>query len=40
MTASRYRMRFQKREALRFISHHDLMRVFELALRRSGLKVA
>ncbi|MCA8911387.1 MAG: TIGR03936 family radical SAM-associated protein [Planctomycetes bacterium] len=40
MTASRYRMRFEKREALRFISHHDLMRVFELALRRSGLKVA
>lgn len=40
MTASRYRMRFEKREALRFISHHDLMRVFELALRRSGLDVA
>lgn len=33
-------MRFEKRDALRFISHHDLMRVFELALRRSGLKVA
>jgi radical SAM-linked protein len=33
-------MRFEKREALRFISHHDLMRVFELALRRSGLPVA
>jgi radical SAM-linked protein len=33
-------MRFSKREALRFISHHDLMRVFELALRRSGLEVA
>jgi radical SAM-linked protein len=40
MAVSRYRMRFEKREALRFISHHDLMRVFELALRRSGLKVA
>ena len=40
MTVSRYRLRFHKREALRFISHHDLMRVFELALRRSGLKVA
>lgn len=40
MTVSRYRLRFSKREALRFISHHDLMRVFELALRRSGLKVA
>ena len=40
MTVSRYRMRFEKRDALRFISHHDLMRVFELALRRSGLRVA
>ncbi len=40
MAVSRYRMRFEKRDALRFISHHDLMRVFELALRRSGLKVA
>lgn len=40
MAFSRYRMRFEKRDALRFISHHDLMRVFELALRRSGLKIA
>lgn len=40
MNISRYRMRFEKRDALRFISHHDLMRVFELALRRSGLGVA
>ncbi|MBZ0136724.1 MAG: TIGR03936 family radical SAM-associated protein [Planctomycetes bacterium] len=40
MPVSRYRLRFSKREALRFISHHDLMRVFELALRRSGLRVA
>ncbi|MBX3475698.1 MAG: TIGR03936 family radical SAM-associated protein [Planctomycetes bacterium] len=40
MAISRYRVRFEKRDALRFISHHDLMRVFELALRRSGLKVA
>lgn len=39
MDFSRYRIRFSKREALRFISHHDLMRVFELALRRSDLKV-
>lgn len=39
MTVSRYRIRFSKREAIRFISHHDLMRVFELAIRRSGLKV-
>jgi radical SAM-linked protein len=36
----RYRMRFTKREALRYISHHDLMRVFELALRRSSLPVS
>lgn len=40
MAFSRYRMRFEKRDALRFISHHDLMRMFELALRRSGLKIA
>ncbi|MBE7490450.1 MAG: DUF2344 domain-containing protein [Planctomycetes bacterium] len=40
MATSRYRVRFEKRDALRFISHHDLMRVFELALRRSGLSVA
>jgi len=40
MAICRYRVRFEKRDALRFISHHDLMRVFELALRRSGLKVA
>src|SRR5690606_23183450 len=40
MAVSRYRLRFEKRDALRFISHHDLMRVFELALRRSGLQVA
>lgn len=39
MDFSRYRIRFSKRGALRFISHHDLMRVFELALRRSDLKV-
>lgn len=40
LPATRYRVRFQKRLALRYISHLDLMRVFELALRRSGLKVA
>jgi radical SAM-linked protein len=40
MARVRYRMRFTKRDALRYISHHDLMRVFELALRRSGLAVS
>ncbi|MHC4839868.1 MAG: TIGR03936 family radical SAM-associated protein [Planctomycetota bacterium] len=40
MANARYRLRFQKREALRFISHHDLMRSFELALRRSKLPLA
>ncbi|MCC6573713.1 MAG: DUF2344 domain-containing protein [Planctomycetes bacterium] len=33
-------MRFEKRGALKYISHHDLMRVFELALRRAGIRVA
>lgn len=36
----RYRLRFEKRGALKFISHHDLMRTFELALRRAGIDVA
>jgi radical SAM-linked protein len=36
----RYRLRFEKRGALQFISHHDLMRTFELALRRAGIDVA
>ncbi|MDC1142273.1 TIGR03936 family radical SAM-associated protein [Planctomycetota bacterium] len=40
MANARYRLRFEKREALRFISHHDLMRSFELALRRSKLPLA
>lgn len=30
-------IRFAKRGELRFISHHDLMRVFERACRRAGL---
>lgn len=32
-----YRIRFTKMGKVRFLSHHDLMRMFERALRRSGL---
>ncbi|HZN60946.1 MAG TPA: TIGR03936 family radical SAM-associated protein [Planctomycetota bacterium] len=32
-----YRVHFSKTGKLRFLSHHDLMRLFERALRRSGL---
>jgi radical SAM-linked protein len=32
-----YRIRFSKTGKMRFLSHHDLMRLFERALRRSGL---
>jgi radical SAM-linked protein len=32
-----YRLRFTKTGKMRFLSHHDLMRMFERALRRSGL---
>jgi radical SAM-linked protein len=31
-----YRVRFSKAGKLRFLSHHDLMRLFERALRRTG----
>ena len=34
------RVRFAKEGDIRFISHHDLMRVFERALRRARLPVA
>ncbi len=34
------RIRFKKEGDVRFISHHDLMRVFERALRRASLPVA
>jgi radical SAM-linked protein len=37
MIRQRIRVRFAKEGTLRFISHHDLMRVFERALRRAGL---
>ena len=35
----RVRLRFAKRGDARFLSHHDLMRAWEMALRRSGLPV-
>ena len=38
--ATRFRLRFLKGEALRFVSHLELSRVWERALRRSGLPVA
>lgn len=42
MTApsTRIRLRFAKQGDLRFVSHHDLMRCFERALRRANLPVA
>lgn len=33
------RLRFQKTGALRFISHHDLMRLFERAVRRADIPI-
>lgn len=36
----RYRITFWKRDRLRFVSHHDMMLIFERALRRATLKVA
>jgi radical SAM family uncharacterized protein/radical SAM-linked protein len=38
--AVRFRLRFLKGEALRFVAHLELMRVWERALRRSQLPVA
>jgi radical SAM-linked protein len=35
-----FRLRFSKQGDVRFISHHDLMRLFERALRRAGLPLA
>jgi len=37
MFRQRVRIFFRKEGLLRFISHHDLMRLFERALRRAGL---
>ena len=34
-----YRVRFSKTGRMRFLSHHDLMRLFERALRRTGLEL-
>jgi radical SAM-linked protein len=34
-----YRIRFTKTGRMRFLSHHDLMRLFGRALRRSGLPI-
>jgi radical SAM-linked protein len=36
---NRIRLRFTKKGAARFLSHHDLMRLFERAIRRAGLPV-
>jgi radical SAM-linked protein len=39
MIQQKLEVRFEKTEALRFISHHDLMRAFQRAVRRAGLPV-
>ena len=39
-TATRFRIRFEKGDRLRFLSHLDLMRTWERSLRRSGLPLA
>ncbi|HUU69948.1 MAG TPA: TIGR03936 family radical SAM-associated protein [Planctomycetota bacterium] len=36
---TRIRLRFTKKAEVRFLSHHDLMRFFERAIRRAGLPV-
>ena len=38
-TPVRIRVRFTKKGSVRFLSHHDLMRFFERAIRRAGLPV-
>jgi radical SAM-linked protein len=40
MVANKVRLRFSKGAHLRLVSHHDLMRCFERALRRAGLPIA
>ena len=37
---SRYLLKFSKRGGIRFISHLDLLRVFQRTFRRSGLKLS
>ncbi len=39
-TSTRFRVRFEKGSSMRFLSHLDLMRTWERALRRSGLPLA
>jgi len=39
MIQQKVEIRFEKGEALRFISHHDLMRALQRAVRRAGLPV-
>src|SRR5262245_4685643 len=39
-TATKIRLRFAKRDDLRLVSHHDLMRCVERMLRRAALPVA
>jgi len=34
----RYRLRYQKKDLVRFISHLDILRVFQQAIRRAGLE--
>lgn len=37
MSIFSYRVRFSKTGRMRFLSHHDLLRLFERALRRTGM---
>ena len=39
MARERIRLRFTKRDTLRFIGHHDLLRLIERLLRRAGMPV-
>lgn len=39
MNGGKYRIRFQKAGDLRFLSHHDLIRLFERLMRRAGLPI-
>ncbi len=40
MVKQRLRLRFEKRGEISLISHHDLMRLFERAVRRANLPIA
>lgn len=40
MGLCKIRIKYAKGEEVRFISHRDLMRVFERAIRRAGLPIA